>query len=85
MTRASTYPLRLPASLKENLAHVAEQEGISINQFITLAVAEKLAVMETAQFFSERARRTDMDAFRRVLNREGGEPPRPGDEMPDYE
>lgn len=82
MTRSATYALRLPVSLKANLAQVAEDEGISINQFITLAVAEKLAVMETARFFGERAGRADMDAFRRTLNREGGEPPRPGDEMP---
>ncbi|MBX3050928.1 MAG: toxin-antitoxin system HicB family antitoxin [Caldilineaceae bacterium] len=83
MTRSATYALRLPVSLKENLTQVAENEGISINQFITLAVAEKLAVMETARFFSERAGRADMDAFRRILNREGGEPPRLGDEMPE--
>lgn len=81
MTRSSTYALRLPMSLKENLAQVAENEGISINQFITLAVAEKLVVMETTRFFNERAGRADMDAFRRILNREGGELPRPGDEM----
>lgn len=83
MTKSAPYVLRLPVSLQENLAQVAENEGISINQFITLAVAEKLAVMETTRFFNERAARADMDAFRRILNREGGEPPRPGDEMPE--
>lgn len=83
MTRSATYPLRLPVSLKENLAQVAKTEGISINQFIALAVAEKLAVMETTRFFRERSARADMDIFYQVLNREGGEPPRPGDEMPE--
>ncbi len=42
---------------------------------------ETAARLETARFFNERARRADMNAFRRILNREGGEPPRPGDEM----
>lgn len=82
MTKSAAYALRLPVSLKENLAQVAEKEGISINQFITLAVAEKLAVIETARFFNERAARADMDAFRRLLDRQGGEPPRAGDELP---
>ncbi len=83
MTKSAAYALRLPVSLKENLAQVAEKEGISINQFITLAVAEKLAVIETARFFNERADRADMDAFRRLLDRQGGEPPRAGDELPE--
>ena len=83
MTKSAAYALRLPVSLKENLAQVAEKEGISINQFITLAVAEKLAVLETARFFNERAGRADMDAFRRLLDRQGGEPPRAGDELPE--
>lgn len=83
MSKSTIYTLHLSVALKESLARAAEEEGISINQFIALAVAEKLAVMETAQFFRERTHRADMDAFRRVLNREGGEPPRPGDEMPE--
>ena len=83
MTKSAAYALRLPVSLKENLTQVAEKEGISINQFITLAVAEKLAVIETARFFNERADRADMDAFRRLLDRQGGEPPRAGDELPE--
>ena len=83
MTKSAAYALRLPVSLKENLAQVAKKEGISINQFITVAVAEKLAVIETARFFNERADRADMDAFRRLLDRQGGEPPRAGDELPE--
>jgi hypothetical protein len=39
--------------------------------------------IEEARFFNERAGRADMDAFRRILNREGGEQPRSGDEMPE--
>ncbi|MBF0374365.1 MAG: hypothetical protein HQL39_13240, partial [Alphaproteobacteria bacterium] len=39
--------------------------------------AEKLSAMQIATFFAERRERADMDAFRRLLTREGGEPPRP--------
>ncbi|RLT39573.1 MAG: hypothetical protein DWI57_10030 [Chloroflexi bacterium] len=36
-----------------------------------------------SDFFNEHAGRSDMDAFRQILNREGGEAPRPGDELPE--
>lgn len=82
MTQSSTYALRLPKSLKEAVMKVAKRDGVSINQFIALAVAEKLATLETARFFEERQKRADLDAFAKLLNRAGGEPPRNGDEMP---
>lgn len=49
-TKASTYPLRLPLSLKRAVEKLSKQDGTSI-------------------------------AFRRILNRKGGEPPHPGDEL----
>ncbi|RME59947.1 MAG: toxin-antitoxin system HicB family antitoxin [Caldilineae bacterium] len=81
MTKPANYALRLPQSLKEAVAEAAARDGISMNQFIVLAVAEKLAAMDTLRFFQERAERADMERFRQILNREGGEPPRPGDEL----
>lgn len=45
------------------------------------AAAEKIAAMETEKFFAERRARSDDAAFLRILNREGGEPPRPEDGM----
>lgn len=82
MTQPATYALRLPQSLKAAVAEVAKRDGTSINNFITIAIAEKLSAMETASFFAERRNRADMDAFYRILTREGGESPRSGDEMP---
>ncbi|MEZ5450336.1 MAG: toxin-antitoxin system HicB family antitoxin [Thiolinea sp.] len=41
----AAYPLRLPRSLKEAVNAAAERDGTSMNQFITIAVAEKLAVL----------------------------------------
>jgi uncharacterized protein (DUF1778 family) len=81
MTQNATYPLRLPQSLKEAVAEVADRDGISMNQFIMLAVAEKLAVMDTARFFQERRERANMDRFSELLNRTGGQPPQEGDEL----
>lgn len=80
MKTTSTYPLRLPRSVKAAAEKMAESEGISLNQFVATAVAEKLAVMSTAEFFAERKARADLTAFKRILKRKGGEAPRPGDE-----
>ena len=38
--------------------------------------------MTTAQYFTERKARADLEAFDRILDRQGGEPPQPGDELP---
>jgi HicB-like protein involved in pilus formation len=81
MKNPSTYPLRLPRSVKAEVERRAKADGISINQFVATAVAEKLAAMITAEFFAERRQRADMKAFDRLMRRKGGEPPQPGDEI----
>jgi hypothetical protein len=82
MSETSTYPLRLPKSVKAAVEKLAREEGISMNQFVATAVAEKLAAMNTAAYFAERKGRADLEAFRRILRRKGGVPPREGDERP---
>jgi len=80
-TRTSTFPLRLPVSMKAALEKISERDGTSMNQFLVIAAAEKIAAMETERFFAERSDRADRKAFRRILNRKGGEPPRPDDRI----
>ena len=80
-TKTSTYPLRLPVSLKAILEKLSKQVGTIINQFVVTAVAEKISAMNTAAFFEERRAGSDREVFRRILNREGGEPPCQGDEI----
>ena len=81
MSDQSTYPLRLPRSVKAEVERRAKQDGISINQFVATAVAEKLAAMNTAAFFAERRDRADFKAFDRLMRRKGGEPPRQEDKI----
>jgi len=50
----SVYPLRLPRSLKNEVARLSLQDGTSINQFVANAVAAKVSAMETAHFFQDR-------------------------------
>jgi len=80
MSNTSTYPLRLPTSVKSAAEKLAKEEGISLNQFVATAVAEKLSAMNTAAFFAERRERADFEAFRTILTRKGGEPPKDADE-----
>ncbi len=80
-TRPSTYPLRLPASIKAEAERLAAGEGTSLNQFVATAVAEKVAVLRTVSYFAERKGRADWAAFDRLMARPGGEPPCPGDEI----
>jgi hypothetical protein len=49
-TKTSIYPLRLPISLKAALEKLNEQDGASINQFVVMAVAEKISALNTASF-----------------------------------
>jgi hypothetical protein len=82
MTTMSNYALRLQASVMKELRQLVKEEGATINQFINVAVAEKIAALRTADYFRQRAARADMDAFWAVLEQAGTEPPRAGDELP---
>lgn len=81
-TRTSTYPLRLPVSLKAAVEKLSRRDGTSINQFVVVAVAEKVAAMAAEETFAERRARGDLAAFDRIMSRQGGTPPRPEDELP---
>jgi hypothetical protein len=79
-TRVATFPLRLPVSLKAALEQISERDGTSINQFLVVAAAEKVAVMQTEEYFLTHRNRAVREFFRRILNREGGEAPHTEDE-----
>jgi hypothetical protein len=52
----STYPLKLPTSVKNAAAELAKLDGVSLNQFIAVAVAEKVGTLRTAsEFLQQRA------------------------------
>ncbi|HXF13778.1 MAG TPA: hypothetical protein VN517_11545 [Terriglobales bacterium] len=52
----ATYPLKLPLSIKKAAQRLAKEDGVSLNQWIAVAVAEKVGVVETAaDFFKHRA------------------------------
>jgi hypothetical protein len=80
--RRSNVALRLQESLLEEARRVSESEGVALNQFINVAVAEKLSALRTEEYFRERSGRADLARAKRILKRAGkGKPPVAGDEI----
>lgn len=63
----STISLRLPDSLHKQVRKLAQQENVSINQLITLALAEKLSALMTEEYLDERAKRGSRNKFKRAM------------------
>ena len=83
MTKAA-YPSKLPASVKRAAQRLAREDGVSLNQWIAVAVAEKVGAVESAADFLKRragnARPEDLIPF---LDNAGSEAPTPEDELPE--
>ena len=65
----STLSIRLPRSLHEEIKALARHEGISMNQFIALALAEKAAVLRTTQLLEQRLQPGDLERFQALLDK----------------
>jgi hypothetical protein len=63
----STISLRLPDSLHKQVRKLAERESVSINQLITLALAEKLSALMTEEYLEERAKRGSRKKLERAM------------------
>ncbi|NHZ71638.1 MAG: toxin-antitoxin system HicB family antitoxin [Aquificales bacterium] len=58
--------IRLPNSLHKEIKYLAKAEGVSINQFLTLAAAEKISALRTVDYLrqeAEKGSRADFEAF----------------------
>jgi len=63
----ATYPLKLPLSIKKAAQRLAKEDGVSLNQWIAVAVAEKVGVVETvAEFFKKRAGKRFRQGFGKI-------------------
>jgi len=77
--------LHLAASVRTKAEEISTKEGLSLNEFVNEAVAEKLAHYQHAEWVKSRRAPTPesiMEA-RRILRKAGSEPPQPGDELPE--
>jgi hypothetical protein len=76
----TSYALRLPHSLKQAAMRLSKQDGTSMNQFVAMAVAEKVAAIDAVSFFETRRAKANMKAFDKLMARKRGATPRAGDE-----
>lgn len=64
----STLSVRLPESLHKKIKELAEKEGVSMNQFITLAVSEKMSALLTIDYLKERAEMASKQKFENIMD-----------------
>jgi predicted transcriptional regulator len=65
----SAISIRLPDSLHRKVKEVAQRDNVSINQMITLAVAEKLSALETEDYLGKRAHKASKARFKKALKK----------------
>ena len=73
----------LPASLKTAAERYASQDGVSLSQFISAAVAEKVGAVGAAEYFEKRGHNGRRERGIAFLRNAPNAPPAPGDESPD--
>ncbi len=76
----SSLSLRLPDSIHRHVKEIAKREGVSINQFISSAVTEKVSAIMTEELLEVRAKKARKGGLKRVLDKVPDRPPIPGDE-----
>ena len=78
----STLSVHLSNSLQKHLQELAEREGISIDQFIATAVAEKMAALMTESYLAERAQRGSRAKYEAALAQVPDVEPEEYDKLP---
>lgn len=63
----STISLRLPNYLHDTLRELAQEEQVSINQLIILAIAEKVSALKAEDYLTKRAARADRAKFEAAM------------------
>ena len=80
--RRYRYPLHLPESLKKAAARFAKEDGVSLNQWIVAAVAQKIGAVETAEeFLKRRAGKSERGDLTRLLDKAPDVPPQTNDTL----
>lgn len=77
----TTISLRLPDSLHNAVRELTQQDASSINHFVTLALAEKVAALTTEAYLQQRAQRGDVTKFRAALAEIADVPPAEEDHL----
>ena len=65
----TTISLRIPDSLHKTVDEIVEREGMTLDQFVMLAIAEKASAIATENYLEERAQRGNRDKFLAALSK----------------
>lgn len=63
----SIVQVQIPDSLHKSLADLASRDGISIDQFVSTAIAEKLSALMTENYLKDRARKGNRAKYEAIL------------------
>lgn len=78
----SASAVKLPPSLESAASRMAQQDGLSLSQWVSIAVAQKISSVETAEaFFERRAQGTTAQEFLEILRNAPDRPAESGDEL----
>jgi len=77
----STLSLRLPDSIHTKIKELARREGVSVNQFLNSAAAEKVSAILTVDYLKREAASGSREDFLKVLEKVPDVPPQPEDEL----
>lgn len=78
----SNYPLRLPETLMEDAREMAAAQGVSINQFLSTLIAERIGELKALRHVRQRIGHANTAGALAVLEVAPDRPPLPGDELP---
>ena len=79
----SQFALRLPDSLADSVKRLASENGVSMNQYVMITLAERVGRADAQRFFAERAGRADVKKVIANLAKVPAAPTMPGDELPE--
>lgn len=77
----STLSLRLPDSIHRHIKEIAKREGVSINQFISTAISEKISAILTEEYLTARAESAKPGTLKTLLDKIPDREPLAGDEL----
>jgi hypothetical protein len=78
----SAYPVKLPPSIGNAARKLAKEDGVSLSQWVSIAVAQKISSVETADaFFKRRSQGAEQADFFEILRNAPDRPPDRGDEL----
>jgi hypothetical protein len=78
----STLTIQLPDSIRAEAELLSQRDGITLDQFLATAAAEKVSALKTVDFLREEGKRGNAEDWDFVLSRVPPRPPLPGDELP---